>query len=118
MASSSPRIFLDSNLRIPPVSPSLLESGEEEKGKTNKFKTLTSLVLNAKLSMHVAGTHASVVGQDAHEAGSEVAGLVVGVQELDVPLNGRGGGMGGSDKTEKEGGRECQEMDGIWTSGE
>lgn len=66
--------------------------------------------------MHVAGAHSSIVGQDAHEAGGEVAGLVVGVQELDVPLNGGGGGAGGSDKTEKEGGRECQDME--WTSEE
>lgn len=67
------------------------------------MKTLTSLVLDAKLGMHVAGAHASVVGQDAHEAGGEVAGLVVGVQELDVRVYGCGGRMRGSDEDGDEG---------------
>lgn len=63
--------------------------------------------------MHVAGTHASVVGQDAHEAGGEVAGLVVGVQELDMPLNRCGGGEGGSVRTGKERARVSAEWCGA-----
>lgn len=72
---------------------------EETRLKEIKLNTLSSLVLDAKLGMHVASAHTSVVGQDAHEAGGEVAGLVVGVQELDVCVHSRGGGVGGSIRT-------------------
>lgn len=84
---TSPRHLLDSDLRIP--------------------LSLTRLVLDIKLGMHIAGAHASVVGQDAHEAGGEIAGFVVGVQELDVRADGGGGGMRGSVKTRIGRGRGC-----------
>lgn len=63
------------------------------------LNSLGSLVLDAKLGMHFASADTSVVGQDAHEAGGEVAGLVIGVQELDVYVHNCGGWVGRSIRT-------------------
>jgi hypothetical protein len=47
--------------------------------------------LDAKFGVDIPDTHASAVGDHAHEAGANVADLVVVVQEPDMPLHGSGG---------------------------
>ena len=47
--------------------------------------------LNAKLSVDIPDAHASAIGDHAHETGTNVADLVVVVQELDMLFDGGSG---------------------------
>lgn len=52
--------------------------------------------LDTVFLVNIPRSYASIVGYDPHEAGCNVSGFIVCVEEADVRLDCGGGGVGGS----------------------